>query len=230
MKLAKCSSLFVAGILSALSFACSSDPKEEGVPEELDTVEGTAEDAYDQALAGHPDLVAKDAQTLDTTWKAFRPTAIEDGVSEADAVALDQAIAGLLAATAAGTVGPELARAANAVSEPMSDLYTPFEPAVPAPVLRLDYLGRELELDGLESDLAGAQGHVDALDATWKALRASVVSAGGTKQAADYDASVTSERDAITASDAAALSAAAHTQLDLVDAIEQVYATADAPD
>jgi hypothetical protein len=219
-------------LILALSFtiACSEDEPTDPVPAPLRVLEGTAEDAYDQALANHAELVAKDATTLDTTWKGFRAQAVSDGVAEADAKTVDSAMSALGIAATSSAERVALARAANAVSAPMSKLYAIYGPKVPVAVLELDYLGRELELDGLENALAGASTHLDALDRTWTALRAQVVAAGGATQATAFDTSISDERAAIGHVDAAALSAAAHAQLDLVDAVEHVFNAADKPD
>lgn len=41
--------------------SCADEAPKDPVPAQIQSIEGTAEDAYDQALAGHPDLVAADA-------------------------------------------------------------------------------------------------------------------------------------------------------------------------
>lgn len=213
-----------------ITSSCSNEEADDNVPRQLQTIEGTAEDAYDQALAGHPDAVMTDAADLQTTWQDFRPQALKDGVAEADAKTLDEAISALKTAAATVTDGPSLARTANAVSAPMSNIFAVYGPTVPAPVLELDYLGREVELDGMQSNLTAAAQDVDTLDSVWKALRAQVVAAGGSTAADAFDASIQSERDALAASDAASLATAAHSQLDQVDVVEQVFASSDAPD
>jgi hypothetical protein len=215
--------------LFLITIGCSSEAAD-NVPAPLQTVEGTAEDAYDQALAGHPDAVSTDAADLQTTWQGFRARALKDGVAETDAKALDDGISALKTAAATVTDGPSLARTANAVSAPMSNIFAVYGPTVPAPVLELDYLGREVELDGMQSDLTAGAQDVDSLDSVWKALRAKVVAAGGSAAADAFDASIQSERDALAASDTTALTTAAHSQLDQVDVVEQVFASSDAPD
>lgn len=151
-------------------------------------------------------------------------------MSDGVAAGLDAAIAALLAASAAGDQGVALARAANGVSAPMSAVYAPYGPWAPPALLTLDYLGRELELDGMSSDMTGGQRHVDMLAAAWQGVRPTVVAKGGTTQATSYDSSVTRERSAIAVSDAATLSSVAHSQLDLVDAIELLFPAPDKPD
>jgi hypothetical protein len=205
--------------------ACSEDPPPYGeVPAALQEIEGTGEDAYDRALLSDTAAVAADADKLDKAWKGFRATAIADGAAEADAKALDQAIAGLVAAAAVTPVDAiSLARAANAVSGPMDELFALYDPKVPAPVLALDYLGREVALDGLADDPSAATPDIDAIEAGWGALRPQVIDAGGSKQAADYDQSIAAERSAVASGDAEMLVNTANAQLELVDALEKVF-------
>jgi hypothetical protein len=112
----------------------------------------------------------------------------------------------------------------------MSELYALYFPAVPVAVLDLDYLGREVLLDALASDIAGAARHMDQIESSWNVLKPRVVQAGGTAESSDFDATITSARAAIAVSSPTDLEASARTELDVVDAIEAVFASADAPD
>ncbi len=116
-----------------------------------------------------------------------------------------------------------LARATNAISGVMADFCAIYEPTVPAPILELDYLGRELVLDGMSSDFTSANKDLDALVKTWQGLLEKVLNAGGKKAADDYEASLTQLDYVISAQDANAVVAAAKTNLDLVDELENVF-------
>lgn len=201
------------------------------VPRALSELESTAEDAFDLAIGGDVAGVQARAAALAAAWDGYRSRAARDGVPAAAMAALDAAVAGLGAVAATETSGPALARAANAVSEPMPAFFEVYDPPVPSGVLALDYLGREVWLDALGGDFAAAGADVDRVESQWAALRAGVVAAGGEAEAAAYDGSVTAERGAIAGADAAALESAAVDQLELVDGIESVFASvADAPD
>jgi hypothetical protein len=131
-------------------------------------------------------------------------------------------VAGLTTA-AAGTDGLAAARAANAISAAMPDLFALYQPAVPPVMLTLDCLGRELVLDGKEGDFAAAAGHLATLSAAWDGARAPVLAAGGTTQADQYDAALSAVAADTTASDGAKLVTDATTGLDLVDEMEKLF-------
>jgi hypothetical protein len=166
--------------------------------------------------------VAAAAASLDRDWQAFRPQAQAAGATAAVLDATDQAVAGLDDA-AAGTDGLAMARAANAVSAAMPDLFSLFQPAVPPALLTLDGLGRELVLDGKEADFTAASGHLASLSAAWESARAQVVAAGGTTEAAQYDAALSALDADTSASDPARLQTDANAGLDLVDAMEKLF-------
>jgi len=227
--------LLAAVALAASGLAACSDEEADvdPVPPPLRRIEEAAEDAYDTALAQDFAAVSADAAVLDQAWQGYRAKALSDGVAASDAEALDTAIAELHGVETQ-TDPVIVARAANAVSAPLDEMFAIYHPIVPGEVLALDYLGREIQLDGLESDLISAQSDVDLNSATWASLRAPVLSAGGSAEASNFDASITAERDAIATGDTQGLVTRAQEQLDLVDLIEAVFqrhaAAQDPPD
>jgi hypothetical protein len=213
--------------LSLFLWACGSDSGDSTssgqVPVDLQNIEGIAEDAYDMALAGKWDKVAADATDLDAQWAAYRDQALNDGASESLTTSLENAIAGLADAAASSTDKAVVARAANAVSAPMPDLFALYQSTIPTEILALDYLGREIVLDGMDGNLGEATTDTDTTQAIWDAVRAEVYDAGGDQVAADYDASIASIRQTIKDQDAAALIAEANNGLEIVDRIENVF-------
>ena len=201
----------------------STGTKAGAVPTILLDIEDTAEDAFDHALAGNVLAVRADASKLATSWSSFRATAIADGVSQADAASLDAAIAALPQAASANKTPVELARAADTVSAPMDRLFAVYNPASPPVLLKLDYLGREVQLDARSSDFSGASTHRSEAAAAWNAIRSQVESKGGATQATEFDASLASMDAAIQAKDATALESAAVHELNLVDDIEKLF-------
>lgn len=216
-------------MLACAHLGCASDEAGgvvDTVPAALKQIEGDAEGAYDEALAGHVAAVAKVAATIDTGWKAFRVEAEAAGGRTEDLAAMDAAIAGLVSAAANTTDAILLARAANAVSGPMDELFALYEAPVPPAVLALDYLGREVVLDARQADYAGADQHVSTIEATFATFRAELVADGGEQDAKDYDASVAAMREDVKAPDAKKLEADANVGLELVDAMEGVFSSA----
>lgn len=108
------------------------------------------------------------------------------------------------------------------------EMYSETQSATRKTSSRLDYLGCEVQPDGMATSFRLASAHVDLIDSTWLALRPQVVSAGGEVEASDMDGTISDQRAAIDASDGAALADAATAQLEVVDAIEGVFAEAGA--
>lgn len=208
--------------------ACAADgegpePGTGEVPAGLLDVEGQAEDAYDKALARDFATVATVAASIDASWQAFRARAVTDGAAAGDLDAMDAAIVGLQDAASTSTDPATVARAANAISAPMDELFALYDPTVPTDILALDYLGREVVLDGMDADLSSAAGDVATIGATWGRVRAAVLDAGGNAEAADYDTSVAALRADIAAQDETMIINDAKVSLEIVDAIEGVF-------
>lgn len=219
----------LALLAAAIAHAgCGDDPAPvlSTVPPALMTIEGLAEDTYDQAMAGNADAVAINADDIDLRWQEFRAQATRDGATTAVLSSMDDAVAGLHAVVDANGDTTALARAANSVSAPMPRLFELYEDPVPPAVLQLDYLGREVVLDAREGNYNGATTHVDAIESAFGSVRNALIDDGGDQQATAYDANVTALRTDIAAADATALEADANVGLELVDDMEGVFTSA----
>lgn len=97
----------------------------------------------------------------------------------------------------------------------------PQSSAAPPTIMRLDYLGRELLLDGMEKDFAAAAAHLKTTEETWKALKARVAKAGGLASSKAYERELASLKSALRARDAAALISAAKASLDAASDIQK---------
>ena len=194
------------------------------IPAELNSIESLAEDTYDMALASDFPAVSDNAAKLDSDWAAFRDQAKADGASDSVLTQMDQAVADLRAGSEAGFTDPIVAaRAANAVSAPMPDLFDLYNPKIPSAVLALDYLGREVVLDGMEEDFTAATSDVDAIQSEWDGLRPSLVDAGGSDVATAYDDSLAALRQDITDLNSDLLIEEANVGLEIVDNMETVF-------
>jgi hypothetical protein len=208
----------------AALLACTHQSSGPGqVPDDLLHIEEVAEDAYDQALVAAYAKVSSDADEIAASWQAYRARAEADGAAAADLDAMDQAVDQLGPAAAAAVDPPTVGRAANAVSAGMDELFALYDPQVPADVLALDYLGREVVLDAMQQDFGRAGTDTDAIDARWADVKQQVLDAGGSMQASDYEASIATVRSAIAATDEAQVIADANAELELVDALERVF-------
>lgn len=214
-----------AAVASCSRHAAPRPPAPAPLPRALDTIESAAEDAYDQALASRFSEVSDSAAVLAREWSGFRRQAVADGASPTDVDELDSSIARLQKIATTGRSRVEVARAANAVSAPMPDLFALYRTEVPAPVLALDYLGREVALDALESDFTAATRDLDSLEQTFDPLRPELLDAGGAQVAESYRAALAEQRRAVASADAKGLRASANRGLELVDSMERVFAS-----
>lgn len=214
----------ISVLLLPLLGACA-DSGTSSIPATLADIEGTAEDAYDKALVSDYTAVADDASALDAGWAEFRDQAVADGAGDADVTAMDDAIAGLGHAVAdqAALTDYEIARAANAVSGPMDELFALYDDAIPADILALDYGGREVSIDAMEAGLGDALDDIGELEAVWSGVKQQVLDAGGDAEAADYETSLASQTDLANAGDAPGLLAESNNGLEIVDALEGVF-------
>lgn len=203
-----------------LAAACSSGGS---IPDTLSAIEGDAEHAYDVALVEDYAKLSETATAIDAAWADFRSTAEADGASGAVLTGVDDAVAALVATSDLEEGAAAAGRVANGVSEFMPQLYDLYGPVVPSEVLALDYLGREVVLDGMDVDFTAAAADVETLAATWESVRSTVLDAGGEAEASEFDASVELLRSLASGDDAQALIDEANVNLELVDVLEGVF-------
>lgn len=214
----------ISFLLLPLLGACVGSSKST-IPQALADLEGTAEDAYDKALVSDYATVSGDATGISDGWSSFRDQAAADGAADADLNAMDDAIAGLNDAVAnqSSLTDYELARAANAVSSPMDELFALYADPVPPAVLALDYGGREVSIDAMEAGMGDALDDIGELRTVWSGVKQQVLDAGGDAEAADYEASLATQTDLANAGDAAGLLTESNNGLEIVDALEGVF-------
>jgi len=193
------------------------------VPAPLKELEVVAEDAYDKALAGDVTGVSADADRIAATWQSYRSGAMRAHASEETIDAMDTAIAGLADALATGATSHALARAANQVSAPMDALFSLYASPAPTAFFTLDYLGREVALDGLEHDKTRAADNLHALVERWEGIRLEVQRAGGTTEAASFDRTLVGAYTVVAAGSGPRITSRAHEILEGVDTLEAVF-------
>jgi hypothetical protein len=191
-----------------------------GVPRAALDFEAQAEGAYDAALKGDFAGVQTAASSLRDLWKRLRKTLMRDGLRNAIVRDLDASVEHLWSLSAASADRIQLARAANAVSGPMNDVFDLYRPRVPSALLSLDFLGREIVLDCRESSDHLATVHLKELKAEWTRLRPRALKAGGTAEATKLDATLSAATGALSSRDWANLERHAQAELEIVDALE----------
>jgi len=111
-------------------------------------------------------------------------------------------------------------RQANQVTLIAARMTDPFHPVVPSDVVRLDYLGRELEIWAEARDAAKLQSTAAELTRTWKALRPTIESRGPAALAKEFGDLVAQVSSAKLVDDYARL---APRLLEAVDQLEGVF-------
>jgi hypothetical protein len=190
----------------------------------LSKIESLAEDTYDYALIADFAKTRGAAAQISRDWNTFRPRAKSAGASDNLVTSMDFAVASLVTMSRQARDKLLIARAANSVSRNMEGLFSLFSPAIPPSIMTLDYYGRELAIDGLQFDLVRAQVHLKELNSVWSLLRPNAIShVGGTDVARRFDESTDSMALAISHKNANELVRLANANLELTDAIENVY-------
>jgi hypothetical protein len=191
-----------------------------GIPKAVLDFEALAEDTYDKALSGDAGGVKAAAASMQSRWKKLRKTVMRAGLKDASARSLDKSVARLASLSASTASNLQLARAANAVTDTMDDIFALYHPKAPPELMTLDFLGRELVLDARTPDLHAGATHRQELQSEWAGVRPKVIKAGGEKEATGVDDALAAADRAIAQGDEAGLEKQAQAELELVDAIE----------
>ena len=192
------------------------------VPESLSTLESSAEDIVDYALAADRPTAIVEGAKLKAAATGPAATALTKAGVPAQQVVQLKLRASRVVQLARNGPFIEIALAANAVSQLLADFYGRFQDRVPAQVLALDYDDREAQLRSLAHQPAKVTIAVQLLEKTWRALRQRVVGAGGVKEAAAFDRHVAAMKR-LRPNAGKPLQAEAVRGLELVDALEQVF-------
>jgi hypothetical protein len=174
------------------------------------------EQIYDQAVGSHWDKAKPLMDSLDAAAKALP----DESRNAADRAQLTGVLDTLRSAVAAKQRGPATA-AANRVTYLAAKISAPYNPATPVDIVLLDYYGRELEVQAARKDMARLKATAADIRRTWDAVKAQVVSHGGTAAAAKTDSLVAKIE---AARSPAEFSAQAKPFLDVVDELEKPFA------
>jgi hypothetical protein len=167
------------------------------VPASLTRAESAAEDVITYLLEHgktspsppSPALARAEAKTLKQL--VHGQVAVEltkAGVSQSKIRALQQRADHVAQLSRGGASKLRVSLAANHVSQLMPSFYARYQDPVPASVLRLDYINREMQLRSIAGQAGRVKRLVKADGSTWAKLRPQLVAAGGTKAARQYDA------------------------------------------
>lgn len=217
--------IVTGSVLLALALAGASDamPAKAPPPAALATVESSAEDIVDYALAGDRTHVVAGAARLRAEADGEAARALGRGGVRPAEVALLKKRAAHVDAVARSGPFVAVALSANAVSQLMPGLYGHFRTRVPPTILKLDWLDREAQLRSLARQPAAVASAVADLRRTWPPVRRKVVAAGGAHEARAYDAHVAALRRLDPAD--RRVQAEASRGLELVDDLENVFSS-----
>jgi len=191
-------------------------------PAILTQTESRAEDLVDLALAGDRTGVIREATRLarETNGSTIAPlTGL--GVPRAKVARLSQRANHVYRLARSGSF-VEILLAANGVSQLMPSLFGHFYDRVPTPILALDYLDREAELQSLARQPEKVASAVKGIEQTWAGVRPKVIAAGGVSEAAAYQTHVATMKR-LEPTEGQKVRAEAVHGLELVDALEQVF-------
>ena len=190
------------------------------VPDALASLEAGAEDVIDLVPDAGWAKIAREVDTMRTTWAGFRATAARDDAAMAERV--DRAL-GALADAAKAKAGVATTQAANDVSAPLIELLSRYDLGRPVQIGRLDVIGRQIVIDADARNLAAAGTQIAAARTEWTAVRADVLGHDGAKVSARAEAALDALQRAVDARDATTVSRKATELLEIVDAMEGLY-------
>lgn len=213
--------------IAASAFTCAlvAQATELPIPRALNTLESSAEDTYDLALSGAFAKVTRNADSIRATWARYRSQATRDGIPKNIVAAMDSSVVNLVREASQAKQGEnlKLARVANAVSADMDQFYSAYHPNTPPGIMKLDFLGRELVLDGMAREFSLAKSHLADVSRTWTPLRQLINLAGGTKEAKVYDQELQALQLDLAKQDGPAVVKDANVSLEDLDAMEKLY-------
>lgn len=217
-----------AGAMAASQYPTTQPPKAiraaatvSTVPKALTRAETAAEDVIGYLEKGKPAKSKAEARVLHDLAHGRAADALRQaGVPRARVNELQRRADRTVRLSLRGAPVVQVSGAANAVSQLMPGFYARYQDPVPAAVLKLDYLDRQVQLDSQQGRTAKLRSTVRQLDVTWQRLRPQVVKAGGTRVATAYDQHVNALQrgGAATATQKQAVHG-----LDLVDQMEGVF-------
>lgn len=191
------------------------------VPKPLVRAETAAEDIIGFLEKGQPAKSKAEARILrDLAHGKAAEELRKAGVSPGQIGAFQQRADRTARLSLGGAPALQVSQAANSVSQLMPAFYGRYQDPVPAMVLGLDYLDRQVQLDSQAAHKGRLRETVRRLDSTWQQLRPQLVKAGGTEVAGQYDRHVTALKRGGTAT---AIQKQAVHGLDLVDKMEGAF-------
>ena len=192
------------------------------VPNDLQTIEASAEDIIDLTPSGNWDKISADVTNIATAWKAYQPLAGKVGASQQLQDAISSALTQLQAATTSKDSAATM-QASNNISAAVVEMFALYNPKIPADIGRLDVIERQVILDVAKQDYSAAETNLAKAKSTWENVKASALALNGKDVADQFEASLTAQASALAAKNSEALTKEARNALEIVDSLEQLY-------
>jgi hypothetical protein len=215
--------IILSMVVAALLAGCAGKSATPGVvPDSLHGIEAAAEDIIDLAPGGDWGKISSDTSGIADAWMAYPSQAVKDGAPQAVLDSLSGALSQLQSAVAAKDTAGTM-QSANDLSAAVVELFAIYNPAVPADIGRLDVLERQVILDVTANDYAAVTTTLAKVKSVWENVQASVLNHSGKDAAAQFNASIATQENALKARNGAALTDEAKNGLEIVDALEKLY-------
>lgn len=218
--------LIVLLILAILLTACGAQPvnttQTGSVPNDLQAIEGAAEDIIDFAPSGNWDKISKDVTDIANAWKTYQPLAGDAGAPQELQDAMASALNQLQTASTSKDANATM-QASNDVSAAVVELFALYNPKIPADIGRLDVLERQVILDVAAKDYAAAEASLSKAKSAWERVKASALEHNGKEVADQFEVSLAAQASALAAKGDATLTDEARNALEIVDSLEQLY-------
>jgi len=204
--------------------ACSETaPSNTGVvPDSSQAIEEAAEDIIDYVPSGNWDKVNTDVQAMANAWQEYQAESGNAEVSQELKDAMTSALGQLQTVSQAKDASGTL-QASNDVTAAAINLFSLYDPQIPADIGRLDVLERQVILDVAAQDHDAAMITFNTLRTIWEKVKPSVTEHNGEDVIAQFEASLAIQKSALDAKDDAALTNEAKLALELVDELEKVF-------
>lgn len=185
------------------------------VPKPLENSGHYGESVYDAVKIGDWKKAATELASLKDATAQLRDTH-----GSGDTARLSTDVATLEEAVAAKNEQAALL-ASNKVTLEAANLSASYKTPAPVEVTKLDYYGRQLEIQAAANDTAGLRQTASEIQKTWDKVGPQVVASGGSAEAKQFDATVAQLQQAKSPDQYGKL---AGPVLDQVDLLERVFA------
>jgi hypothetical protein len=195
----------------------------QNVPEELNTIEGRAEDIIDKVPNKNWEGINQDVETISKAWKDYTSTEAARVVPNKLQDRMTASIKRLRGVSTAHSPSATM-QAANKTSLYLLDIMDIYHPPIPTDVGRLDVFERQVMIDVSLGNFIGAERNFRQLVAIWQRLKPEVAARGGRTVARNFEVHLSVQEQAIRNKNRQTAIDQAQKGLDVVDDIEKVYA------